>query len=397
MIGGISTGAFVLADAGLLADRRCTVHWEYADWFQSRYPSIALSRDLYVVDRNVFTCSGGTAALDMMLHFVSQAAGPAIATAVAEQFIHPQIRRQDDHQRLACTPAMASTVRSWPGIIKLMESAVENPLDIRELAELVGISARQVERLFREQLGMSPKVFYLKLRLARARTLLRQTVDPVLAVAVECGFTSTSHFSHAYKRIFGIPPTQERQSADGTQPGPATPQEDAAALRQRARITRCPVAHRTARHRTMPLERGIGMTMAVEAKPVKPGLDALSKVGARASVAGDAGFHASPVGVVVMTGQAIDRSMLVVREVEREGARAPHERLPQRRVDLGGHQRGDPDGARDGGDHDQGRMPAEDQLATHPVRHRRGPRRGRGCRRRDVAGPGGGCGGPVAA
>jgi len=95
---------------------------------------------------------------------------------------------------------------------------VENPLDIRELARLVGISARQVERLFREQLGMSPKVFYLKLRLARARTLLRQTVDPIVEVAVECGFASTSHFSHAYKRLFGIPPTQERRSVTARNP-----------------------------------------------------------------------------------------------------------------------------------------------------------------------------------
>jgi transcriptional regulator GlxA family with amidase domain len=96
---------------------------------------------------------------------------------------------------------------------------VENPLDIGELAEFVGLSARQVERLFREQLGMSPGVFYLKTRLARARTLLRQTVDPVLAVAVECGFASTSHFSHAYKRVFGIPPTKERQSVTARNPG----------------------------------------------------------------------------------------------------------------------------------------------------------------------------------
>ena len=118
----------------------------------------------------MFTCSGGTAALDMMLHFVSQAAGPGIATAVAEQFIHPQIRRQDDHQRLAMHARYGVASPKLAEVIKLMENAVENPLDIRELAELVGISARQVERLFREQLGMSPKVFYLKLRLTRART-----------------------------------------------------------------------------------------------------------------------------------------------------------------------------------------------------------------------------------
>jgi len=213
MIGGMSTGSFVLADAGLLADRRCTVHWEYADLFQSRHPSIALSRDLYVVDRNVFTCSGGTAALDMMLHFVDQAAGAEIATAVAEQFIHSQIRAQDAHQRLSMHARYRVGSPKLADLIERMENAVENPLDIRELSRLVGISARQVERLFREQLGMPPKAFYMKLRLARARTLLRQTVDPVVAVAVECGFASTSHFSHAYKRVFGIPPTQERRSA----------------------------------------------------------------------------------------------------------------------------------------------------------------------------------------
>jgi transcriptional regulator GlxA family with amidase domain len=227
MIGGISTGAFVLADAGLLADRRCTVHWEYADWFRSRYPSIELSRDLYVVDGNVFTCSGGTAALDMMLHFVAEAAGPGIATAVAEQFIHPQIRSQHDHQRLAMHARYRVGSPKLAEVIKLMEKAVENPLDIRELAELVGLSARQVERLFREQLGMSPKVFYLKLRLARARALLRQTVDPIVAVAVECGFASTSHFSHAYKRVFGIPPTHERRSATLRNPGRARRKKEA--------------------------------------------------------------------------------------------------------------------------------------------------------------------------
>jgi transcriptional regulator GlxA family with amidase domain len=92
-----------------------------------------------------------------------------------------------------------------------MEATVENPLDIREISARVGISARQIERLFGEQVGTSPKAFYLNLRLARARTLLRQTINPILAVAVECGFGSTSHFCHAYKRVFGIAPTDERQ------------------------------------------------------------------------------------------------------------------------------------------------------------------------------------------
>jgi transcriptional regulator GlxA family with amidase domain len=211
MVGAISSGSFILADAGLLTGRRCTVHWEYADLFRSRHPALEVSRDIYVVDRGVFTCSGGTAALDMMLHFVSEASAPGIAVAVAEQFIHPQIRKQEDHQRLETHARYAIDSPKLVEIIRLMEGAVENPLDIKQLSNAAGISARQAERLFREQLGASPKAFYLQLRLARARTLLRQTVKPILDIALECGFGSTSHLYHAYKRVFGIAPTDERR------------------------------------------------------------------------------------------------------------------------------------------------------------------------------------------
>jgi transcriptional regulator GlxA family with amidase domain len=214
MVGAISSGSFILAEAGLLTGRRCTVHWEYADLLRSRHPSLKVSRDLYVVDRDVFTCSGGTAALDMMLHFVSEASSADIALAVAEQFIHPQIRRQEDHQRLEMHTRYGIDSPKLVEIIRLMEGALENPLDIRHISERAGISARQVERLFREQIGASPKAFYIGLRLARARTLLRQTINPILAIAVECGFGSTSHFSHAYKREFGVAPTDERRRAE---------------------------------------------------------------------------------------------------------------------------------------------------------------------------------------
>jgi AraC family transcriptional regulator, glycine betaine-responsive activator len=210
MVGAISTGSFILADAGLLNDRRCTVHWEYADLFRSRYPALKLSADLYVVDRGVFTCSGGTAALDLMLHFVSEASAPHVAAAVAEQFIHPHIRKQQDHQRLETHARYGIDSPKLAEIVGLMEGTLENPLDIGEISNRAGVSARQVERLFRDQIGTSPKSFYLGLRLSRARTLLRQTVNPVIRIALECGFGSTSHLCHAYKRVFGISPSDER-------------------------------------------------------------------------------------------------------------------------------------------------------------------------------------------
>jgi transcriptional regulator GlxA family with amidase domain len=239
-VGAISTGSFILADAGLLTGRRCTVHWEYAELFRSRYPSLNMSRDLYVVDREVFTCAGGTAALDLMLHFVSEASTPEIAVAVAEQFIHPRIREQEDHQRLEIHARYGIESPKLVEIIRLMEEAVEEPLDIQHISSRVGISARQVERLFREQADISPKTFYLNLRLTRARTLLRQTLDPILAVAVQCGFGSTSHLCHAYKRVFGIAPTDERQET----------------TRQRSRTARAGRRMNGTRQRSRPAHRG---------------------------------------------------------------------------------------------------------------------------------------------
>lgn len=211
MVGAVSSGSFILAEARLLTHRRCTVHWEYLDLFRSKYPLLQVTQDLYVVDRDVFTCSGGIAALDMMLHFITEGCGPQLALAVAEQFIHPHIREQKDHQRLEMHNRYGIDSPKLVQIIAIMESAIEDPLDMAEIAARVGICARQVERLFRDQIDTSPRAFYLQLRLAKAKTLLRQTLNPVRTIAVECGFVSTSHFCHAYKRVFGLAPTQERQ------------------------------------------------------------------------------------------------------------------------------------------------------------------------------------------
>lgn len=179
------------------------------------------------MDRDVFTCWGGTAALDMMLHFVSEASAPYIAAAVAEQFIHPQIRQREEHQRLETRARYGIGSPQLVEIVRFMEGAIENPADMNRIADRVGITARQVERLFREQLGTSPKAFYLKLRLTRARTLLRQTVKPILGIAVECGFGSTSHLCHSYKRIFGIAPSGERpRGSRQTRPWDDLPQCD---------------------------------------------------------------------------------------------------------------------------------------------------------------------------
>ncbi len=215
IVGAISSGSFLLAEAGLLAGRRCTVHWEYLDAFRARYPQLEVTEDLYVIDRNVFTCSGGTAALDMMVHFVSEVAGTQLALGVAEQFIHPQVRTQEEQQRLDLHARYRIENPKLIQVISLMEGTLDEPMELREMAHRASISVRQVERLFREHLGCSPKTFYLDLRLAKARTLLRRTLGSLRTIALECGFGSPSHFCHAYKRRYGIPPTHERRSFTG--------------------------------------------------------------------------------------------------------------------------------------------------------------------------------------
>jgi len=215
LIGAISSGSFLLAESGLLAGRRCTVHWEYLEAFRARYPELEVTEDLFVIDRNVFTCSGGTAALDMMVHFVSQVAGSRLALGVAEQFIHPQVRTQEEQQRLDLHVRYRIENPKLIQVISLMERTLDEPLELRDMARRANISVRQIERLFREHLNASPKTFYLDLRLAKARTLLRRTLGSLRTIALECGFGSPSHFCHAYKRRYGVPPTHERRSSAG--------------------------------------------------------------------------------------------------------------------------------------------------------------------------------------
>jgi transcriptional regulator GlxA family with amidase domain len=210
-IGAISGGSFILADAGLLTGRRCTVHWEYADLFRLHYPRLELTQDIYVVDGNVFTCSGGTAALDMMLHFIGEHCGFKLALAVADQFIHPRIREHGDHQRMDAHARYRLFNPKLAEVVRLMEGALGEPLNLQAITQRVGLSARQVERLFRHYIGVPPRKFHLQLRLRRSRTLILETPHAVRDVALECGFVSTSHFCNAYKRTFGRTPSEDRQ------------------------------------------------------------------------------------------------------------------------------------------------------------------------------------------
>jgi transcriptional regulator GlxA family with amidase domain len=169
-----------------------------------------VTSELFEVDRNRFTCSGGTAALDMMLNMIALQHGQALATAVSEQIIHERIRDRHDHQRMALTARLGIRHPKLIAVVKTMEQNLEEPLDRAELARAAGLSSRQLERLFRKYLSRSPARYYLELRLNRARLLLLQTNLSVIDVALACGFVSASHFSKAYRDFFGKTPRKER-------------------------------------------------------------------------------------------------------------------------------------------------------------------------------------------
>jgi len=209
-IGALSLGSYVLARCGLLDGYRCTVHWENLAAFREEFPDLDVTDEVYEIDRNRFTGSGGTAALDLMLSLIGAEQGRDLAVRVAESFIHERIRDNRDQQRMALRARLGITHPKLLDAIALMEANQETVLSRAELAERIGFSVRQLERLFHGHLGRTPTRFYLDLRLERARRLLVQTPMPVLGVALACGFVSASHFTKSYREFFGHTPTEER-------------------------------------------------------------------------------------------------------------------------------------------------------------------------------------------
>ena len=209
-IGGISLGAYALARAGLLDGRRCALHWESLADFAEQFPRIRATSQIFAVDGNRRTCGGGTAALDMMLHLISERDGRALANDVSEQFIHPRIRGTHDPQRMTIHTRIGVANEKLIAAIDRMEAASDEPRAVRTIAAEVALSPRQLERLFAKYLHTSPSRYGLQRRLARARAMLLETTKPILDVAVACGFASASHFSRCYRAAYGHRPSDER-------------------------------------------------------------------------------------------------------------------------------------------------------------------------------------------
>jgi transcriptional regulator GlxA family with amidase domain len=210
VLGAVETGSWVLAHAGLLNGYRATIHWENRASIDEVYPEVILTDNIFEIDRDRFSASGATAAMDMMLHFIGAQHGLAVASSVAEEFIYNRMRTSQAPQRLSTTQKFALRHPKLRRLTELLDSQLERRIDVRELAKISGLSARQVHRLFKTYLGMSPQTYHRKLRLQRARDMLRQTELTVLEIAMASGFSSSSDFSRVYRRVFRQSPQQDR-------------------------------------------------------------------------------------------------------------------------------------------------------------------------------------------
>lgn len=209
-LGGLAGGAEVLARVGLLEGYRATLPWQRFAAFSQAYPQVTLSQQLFEIDRDRLTCASGTAALDMMLTIVRQQQGDRLVEQVSEHFMCERIRMADERQHVPLRHRLGHAPQSLVDAVTLMEANIEEPLSTLELAEHLGISRRQLERLFKKYLQAVPSRYYLNLRLQEARKQLRDSDRPAGDIAFATGFSSGAHFSTAYRNHFGLTPREER-------------------------------------------------------------------------------------------------------------------------------------------------------------------------------------------
>jgi transcriptional regulator GlxA family with amidase domain len=211
-LGALCTGGYALARAGLLDNYRATIHWENLPALREEFPRVQLNDQVFSIDRDRYTASGGTAPLDLMLNLIQLKHGLRISQQVSEQFVLERVRSDRDRQYVPLRAQVGSSHGNMIRVAQLMEENIEKPLSLERIAHSTGLSRRQIERLFRRHLDCVPKRYYLEMRLRRARELLLQTAMPIMDVTTSCGFKSPPHFSRCYRAQFGYPPSEERRT-----------------------------------------------------------------------------------------------------------------------------------------------------------------------------------------
>lgn len=209
-IGALCSGAWILAMGGFLNGEPAAIHWEYHDSFAEEFPEVQLVRSVFVTDARYVTASGGTATADLMLHLIAEDHGLDLSVAVADQMVYNAVREASAAQRVSLQSRSGMRNKHLVAALGIMADHLEDPLSLAKIAAELGISTRQLERLFGKYLNTTPKRYFMEMRLERARHLLVQTEMSITDISVACGFASTGHFARAYRTIFGITPMVQR-------------------------------------------------------------------------------------------------------------------------------------------------------------------------------------------
>ena len=208
VLAGVSGGPIILAKAGLMDGKRMTLHWEHSDTFKEIWPTILLEKSLFVIDGNRITCAGGIAPLDLMHTLISEHYGESFARKVSDWFMHTEVRPSGGPQRSGILERYNIRNSKIIVAIETMENHLSNNLTLHEISKIVGISTRQLNRLFDKHLNQSTMSFYKQLRLELSQKLLSQSHLSITEVAFSCGFTSSSQFSQNFREKYGQSPSK---------------------------------------------------------------------------------------------------------------------------------------------------------------------------------------------
>ncbi|MGO7403105.1 GlxA family transcriptional regulator [Rhizobium ruizarguesonis] len=220
-IGTLAGGAFIPAAAGLHRNKRWAVHWEHFPVFNESFPEITATQSLYEIDGDLFSCAGGDASFDMFLRFVERDVGLAGIDRICEKAMVDRMRPPGERQRLPLQTRFGVAHPAVVKVIEQMEANLVQPLRLDKLAPSSGLSRRQIERLFFQQLGRTPARYYLELRLEKGELLIKHSALPIIDVAMACGFVSGSHFTKSYRSHYGATPQQHRMAALAERSRPA--------------------------------------------------------------------------------------------------------------------------------------------------------------------------------
>ncbi len=214
ILGGVSGGVFPLVRSGVMAGQMVSVHWCYEAAFRSEFPEVQASDQVIEVSQRRYTASGAAAAFDLSLRLIETRLGADVATEVACWFQHPLMRGEGVRQSIP-TYRQSSTDATLPPVVAkavaVFSANLTEPISVADVADVVGVSARQIERSFKKATGQSPSHYYRSMRMKAARQLVMYSKDSMAQIALQVGYGSTTPMVQHYKDAFGLPPQEDRR------------------------------------------------------------------------------------------------------------------------------------------------------------------------------------------